>query len=205
MPIEPQLATEFRTGRGRRTATAAKDIRPAHLPIDRISRRTTIPATSAATRESLRMNPDSEAGATNKGKTVSTSQVNSQTFNALFSKYRSVLYSVAHRMLRNHREAEDAVQHCFLSARANTPEFDCEREFRSWLVRVLMDEALTTLHARSLRSHSALDVLLHSLDGSFGGSVGSSFDDSLDVSPAQGAALPCDAGPNTLVRSYGWY
>lgn len=151
-------------------------------------RGTTIPATFAAMRESLRKNPDSEAGVTIRGKTVSTSQANLQTFNALFAKYRNLLYFVAHRVLRHHPGAEDAVQRCFLSARVNTPEFASERDFRSSLVRVLMDEAVMILHTKNLQAPSYPDVLL----GSFG--------DSLDFSLPDGGA-----GHRTPGESWGWY
>lgn len=70
----------------------------------------------------------------------------------LFSRYRNVLYFVANRVLHNHEKAEDAVQRCYLFASRNVPQLNDEGSFRSWLVRVLIDEALIILHKKSTQS-----------------------------------------------------
>jgi DNA-directed RNA polymerase specialized sigma24 family protein len=152
-------------------------------------------------RESFRLNPGSEAPAENRGNTLSIPKLNSQPFDVLFAKYRSVLYFVALRVLGNHREAEDAVQRCFLSASANTPQFDCEGRFRSWLVRVLIDEALTILHKNSIRSPRSSEVLLSSLTDLHDDSL----HDSLDFSPNQHRTPQGASGRDTLGENYGWY
>jgi hypothetical protein len=69
-----------------------------------------------------------------------------ESLDILFERYRRVLYFVAYKVLHNHKEAEDAVQKCFKSASYSVPTFDSEATFRSWLVRVLIDEALLILH-----------------------------------------------------------
>jgi DNA-directed RNA polymerase specialized sigma24 family protein len=56
--------------------------------------------------------------------------------------YSRVLYRVAYRVLENHQEAKEAVRNCLLAASSNAPRFENEGAFRSWLVRVLIDEAL---------------------------------------------------------------
>ena len=70
----------------------------------------------------------------------------------LFSRYRNVLYFVANRVLHNHEKAEEAVQGCYLFASRNVPQWNDEGTFRSWLVRVLIDEALIILHKKGSRS-----------------------------------------------------
>jgi DNA-directed RNA polymerase specialized sigma24 family protein len=64
------------------------------------------------------------------------------------SRYRGVLLFVAHRILNNRAEAEDAVRNCLLSVSYTVPRLESEGAFRSWLVRVLMDEALMILHKK---------------------------------------------------------
>lgn len=78
--------------------------------------------------------------------TPGNSQSNLEALEVLFSRYRCTLSFVAYRVLGNRHLAEIAVQRCFLSASRNVPQFESEGAFRSWLVRVLMDEALRILH-----------------------------------------------------------
>jgi Sigma-70 region 2 len=206
MNIELHLTTEFRNSRERN----ARDISATHISSACSSRATTIPATFTVLRESLRKHPGSESGAENRGKTVSNFQVNSQRFDVLFSKYRRVLYFVAHRMLGNHQEAEHALHLCFLSACENIPQFDSERRFRSWLVRVLMDEAQTMLHTRSFRSSTSCELLPNSHHNSHNShSSHNSYGELLDFSPPKPAALqpalPHGTGRNAPAENWGWY
>jgi RNA polymerase sigma-70 factor (ECF subfamily) len=67
----------------------------------------------------------------------------------LFSRYRHLLSLVAYRVIGNHAEAEDAVQNCLLTVTDNVPGFEQESAFRCWLVRVLIDEAVTILAKQS--------------------------------------------------------
>ena len=64
--------------------------------------------------------------------------------------YRRVLFFVAYRVLGNREEAEEAVCNCLLSARHSGPRFEGEGAFRSWLVRVVIDEALQILQMKIL-------------------------------------------------------
>jgi DNA-directed RNA polymerase specialized sigma24 family protein len=77
--------------------------------------------------------------------TLSNSQGSLEALDVLFSRYRHVLSVVAYRVLGDHAEAEDAVQNCLLTVVDNVPKFEHEGAFRCWLVRVLIDEAVTIL------------------------------------------------------------
>jgi len=74
-----------------------------------------------------------------------------EAFNALFSRHRRLLYSLAFRVLQNHEEAEDAVQNSLLRAFRNLPRLECQGAFRSWLARILVNEALGILRKRKCR------------------------------------------------------
>ena len=65
-----------------------------------------------------------------------------QGFASRFSRYRPLLYSLARRVLGDKPGAENALENCWRRASRNPPEFDYEGAFRSWLARVLIDEAL---------------------------------------------------------------
>jgi len=87
-----------------------------------------------------------EPGSENEDGTSSTSPDKLDALDVLCSRYRHVLSLVAYRVLDNHEEAEDAVRNCLLAASANPLRFEHEGAFRSWLVRVLIDEAVMILN-----------------------------------------------------------
>ncbi len=70
-------------------------------------------------------------------------------FRDRFARSRSLLYFTACRILGGREEAELAVWNCWLRASPNPPRFSQEGAFRSWLLRLLIDEALVILHSRS--------------------------------------------------------
>jgi RNA polymerase sigma-70 factor, ECF subfamily len=75
-------------------------------------------------------------------------QGNADAFEILFARYRPILYRLAQRVLRNHEEAEDAVQNCSLAAFRKLKSFKYEGAFRSWLARILVNEAITIFRKR---------------------------------------------------------
>jgi Sigma-70 region 2 len=68
-------------------------------------------------------------------------------FCARFFRCRGLLYFVACRVLGGPKGAVDALDNCFLTASQHPPRFEYEGAFRSWLLRVLIDEALLILYA----------------------------------------------------------
>ena len=74
-----------------------------------------------------------------------------------FTRYRRLLYSLAHRILRNHEEAEDAVQNCLLQAFRNLESVKSRGAFRNWLVRILINEALVIIRKKKSRPTLAPD------------------------------------------------
>lgn len=84
-----------------------------------------------------------------KDETLSHSHWSLEELDILFSRYRRVLSLIAYSVLGDHAEAEDAVQNCSLTVSGNVPKFEHEGAFRCWLIRVLIDEAVTILAKRS--------------------------------------------------------
>ena len=64
-----------------------------------------------------------------------------QAFELQFSRSRKLLSFLARRILNCVQEAEEAVKNCRLNASRNPPRFSSEGAFKSWLVRILIDEA----------------------------------------------------------------
>jgi DNA-directed RNA polymerase specialized sigma24 family protein len=115
------------------------------------------------------MNVVSQLYSGTEDETRSNRQENLDSLDVLFSRYRRVLYRVAYRVLDNHQDAKDAVLNCFLEASCNVPRFENEGAFRSWLVRVLIDEALAILYKERIGSTASsepvLDLFTQGLQG----------------------------------------
>jgi DNA-directed RNA polymerase specialized sigma24 family protein len=59
-----------------------------------------------------------------------------------------MLYFLAFRVLGSPERADDVVENCRMTASQNPPAFEYEGAFRSWLVRILIDEALVIVRQR---------------------------------------------------------
>jgi len=72
----------------------------------------------------------------------------SAVFEARFSRCRNLLYFLACRVLGSSEQAHGVVEKCKVTASRNPPAFEYEGAFRSWLARVLIDEALAIVRQR---------------------------------------------------------
>jgi hypothetical protein len=63
-----------------------------------------------------------------------------------FLRAYRLLDFIARRVLCDERSAKIAMDNCWQTASRNPPCFEYEGAFRSWLLRVLIDEALAILH-----------------------------------------------------------
>jgi DNA-directed RNA polymerase specialized sigma24 family protein len=79
---------------------------------------------------SRHLKPDGESG-----------EERENTFELQFSRSCELLHFIASRILNCVQEAEEAVKNCRLKASRNPPRFSNEGAFKSWLVRILIDEA----------------------------------------------------------------
>jgi DNA-directed RNA polymerase specialized sigma24 family protein len=66
----------------------------------------------------------------------------SEVFEEWFWRCRGLLHLTACRVLGGPEGVQLAVRNCWLTASRNSAKFDREGAFRSWLLRVLIDEAL---------------------------------------------------------------
>jgi hypothetical protein len=77
---------------------------------------------------------------------------NPVVFDDRFSRCRRLLYFIARRVLGGSEGAEEAVKNCLLTVTRNLPKFESEGAFRSWLLRILIDEALLILRQKNRTS-----------------------------------------------------
>jgi len=76
---------------------------------------------------------------------MNSQRENPAVFASRFSRCHRLLQFIACRVLGRPEHAKDAIENCWLTASRNPPRFEYEGAFRSWVARVLIDEALAIL------------------------------------------------------------
>ena len=86
---------------------------------------------------------------------------------ALVDLYASILFRVAHAVLRNRAEAEDAVQDTFVRVLQHQHDLPAVRDLRPWLIRITWNLAMDRCRARRRRTQPdrADDLFLQTLTG----------------------------------------
>ena len=69
-------------------------------------------------------------------------------FGTLYERHRSRIYHLAFRILRNHQDAEDAVQRSFQRAFVSLARFREDSSFSTWMTRIAINEALMLLRRK---------------------------------------------------------
>jgi DNA-directed RNA polymerase specialized sigma24 family protein len=72
----------------------------------------------------------------------------STVFEAWFARCHGILCFLASRVLGSPEQVHEVVENCRIRASRNPPTFEYEGAFRSWLARVLIDEALAVVRQR---------------------------------------------------------
>jgi len=88
----------------------------------------------------------------NEDRVLSIIQEETPVMDTQFSRCHGLLYFTACRVLDDREGAEEAVQNCLLTATRNTQKFKSEGAFRSWLLRIVIDEALQILRQKKSTS-----------------------------------------------------
>ena len=94
---------------------------------------------------------------------VKTEQEQFAIFAQRFLRSYRLLRFIACRVLGDEERAPIAIKNCWRTSSRNPPHFEYESAFRSWVVRVLIDEALAILREGDA---AALDVNAVSLSDS---------------------------------------
>lgn len=86
-----------------------------------------------------------------------------QAFNELLRRHRAELWVVALRVLRNHHDAEDALQTALIRAAQYADTFRGQASVKGWLRTITVNTALRELKQRG-RLATPVDVELHPQD-----------------------------------------
>lgn len=83
-----------------------------------------------------------------------------EAFSILANQYYRSIYRLALRITGNHEDAEDTSQEALLKAYRNMKVFEGKSRFYTWLVRIVMNEALMKLRKRRSAKIVSLDEVL---------------------------------------------
>src|SRR5437879_10152665 len=81
-----------------------------------------------------------------------------EAFRVLMRRYNQRLYRTARSVLKDDAEAEDAVQEAYLLAYRAIGRFRGEAKLSTWLVRIVVNEAVTRLRKRNRGAEIALQL-----------------------------------------------
>lgn len=84
-------------------------------------------------------------------------QGHDSAFGELCDRHHRKLYRTAYRIIRNHEDAEDAVQDTFIRAFMHLNEFDERAQFSTWLVRIAINSSLMILRKKNQKKDVSLD------------------------------------------------
>jgi len=88
-----------------------------------------------------------------------------EAFEQIYARHQPAILSFCRHLIGQREDAEDAVQHTFLSAYCQIAESDGTLELRPWLFTVARNRCLSLLRARSARGTVALDDADQATDG----------------------------------------
>jgi DNA-directed RNA polymerase specialized sigma24 family protein len=79
-------------------------------------------------------------------------------FHTRFWRCHRLLHFIAYRVLGSSERVDDAIENCWMRASRNPPRFEYEGAFRSWLVRILIDEALAILRQNQASAQNEIGL-----------------------------------------------
>lgn len=75
------------------------------------------------------------------------------SFEQLFVKYRDAVFNLARSVVGDAEQAEDTTQETFVRAYVGLPGFRGRSQFRTWLYRIAVNQALRVKSASARRKH----------------------------------------------------
>jgi RNA polymerase sigma-70 factor (ECF subfamily) len=99
--------------------------------------------------DSARIPPDNDLALVQDAKEGSLT-----AFGELVKRHERQMFRIAHNILHNREDAEDAVQAAFLKAFQKLFQFQAKAKFSTWLGRITFNKALTKLRRNPVRRNS---------------------------------------------------
>lgn len=85
---------------------------------------------------------------------------NNQAFAMLVDKYKTLVYTVAFRILKNHEDTEEIVQDAFVKAYQALGNFERKSKFSTWLHRIVYNTAISKTRKKRFETNPLDDYLI---------------------------------------------
>lgn len=82
---------------------------------------------------------------------------NSNAFEMLINKHKTMAFNVALRICRNREDAEEVLQDAFLKVFYSLNNFEGKSKFSTWLFSIVYHQAISKIRKKSLNQHSLDD------------------------------------------------
>src|SRR3954447_21158308 len=113
---------------------------------------------TALSPRSLRLPPRLLRAATDERLVAALRRGDEKAFEAIYDRHHRALLAFCRHMLGSHEEAEDALQHVFVSAHRHLCESSAHVNLKPWLYTIARNRCVSALRAR--RETLALDDVL---------------------------------------------
>lgn len=85
---------------------------------------------------------------------------NTAVYTVIVDRYKDLVYSVVHKILKNQEEAEETAQDTFLKAYQALPGFKQEARFSTWLFRIAYNTAISRTRKKQITTTAIDDKLI---------------------------------------------
>jgi len=92
-------------------------------------------------------------------RSVGPTKVNRRDFDEQFLSCKGLLKQIAERVLNGDEDVDEAMQRSYAAAASQRRKFRCDGEFRCWLVRTVLNEALTILHEKESAAERSSELI----------------------------------------------
>ncbi|MEE4312237.1 MAG: sigma-70 family RNA polymerase sigma factor [candidate division KSB1 bacterium] len=87
-----------------------------------------------------------------------------KAYTEILCRYRTAIYNLIYKMVRNHEETEDLVQEAFIKAFSSLATFNEEYAFSTWLYKIAINNCIDHFRKKKLKTFS-IDTPIQSKDG----------------------------------------
>ena len=94
---------------------------------------------------------------------VNSSVENQEYFDGQFWRYKGLLRQIAERVLSGDENVEKAMQRSYAATADQRRRFKSDGEFRRWLVRTVLNEALVILHDKETVAEESSELIFWQL------------------------------------------
>lgn len=75
-----------------------------------------------------------------------------EAFATLIEKHKSMVYTVAYRIVKNHEDAEELTQDAFLKVFQSIGQFEQRSKFSTWLYKIIYNAAISSIRKKRIES-----------------------------------------------------